>query len=165
MCGKFTGEHPCRSAISIKLQSKKSLSCNCKSFTSMLNSLFCFLSEWVFPTKNLSCISPNSSWGDDLLLSWNWTKYVHPISCLPFLSVPCYFTMNDEQITLQWNYLNLWRLPLCFIENFRQVDSCKKSRLVQNQLKWTSCIICCESSKPYDAQIAPCKCSWDFKSE
>ena len=118
-----------------------------------------------FPTRNLSCISPNSSRGDDLLLSWNWTKYVHPISCLPFLSVACYFTMNDEQFTLQWNYLNLWRLPLCFIENFRQVDSCRKSRLVQDQLKWTSCIICGESSKPYDAQIASCKCSWDFKSE
>ena len=64
---------------------------------------------------------------------------LNPISCLSFLYVPCHFTMNGEQFISQWNYLNLWRLALCFplskIFAAKKVASSEKSWLVENGLK------------------------------
>ena len=63
---------------------------------------------------------------------------MNPISCLSFLYVPCHFTMYGEKFISQWNYLNLWRLALCFpsskIFAAKKVASFEKSRLVENRL-------------------------------
>ena len=62
---------------------------------------------------------------NNLYLSRSWTKFMNPISCLPFLYVPCHFMMYGEKFISQWNYLNLWRLLYVFL--YRKFSLRKKS--------------------------------------
>ena len=112
---------------------------------------------WIHPSvfsqnkfslpKICSCISLNFFWdGASVAFSRLITFFLaevelntlKPISCLSFLYVPCHFTMYGEKFISQWNYLNLWRLALCFplskIFAAKKVAPCEKSRLVENWL-------------------------------
>ena len=131
-----------------KYLKKKSSSCNRKSLTSMLNSPFCFLSEYIFLSQNLFLYFPEFflKWRmystfpiNNLLLSRSWTKYVEPNFTFIFSICPLSFYDYGKKFISQWNYLNLWRLALCFplskIFAAKKVASCEKSRLVENRLK------------------------------
>ena len=112
---------------------------------------------WIHPSvssqnkfsllKIYFCISLNFFWGSacvafsrliTFFLAGVEPNTLNSISCLSVLYVPCHFTMYGEKFISQWNYLNLWRLALCFplskIFSAKKVASCEKSRQVENRL-------------------------------
>ena len=80
-----------------KYLKEKSSLCNRKSFTSMLNSPFCFLSEQIFLTQNLFLYFPEFFWG--------W-------ACITFSWLITFFLAEVELNRLNPNFMFIFSMCL-----------------------------------------------------